>query len=56
MVIVASMTLAIAHSRGWLGYEERVAHYWPEFAQRGLDRCPSAVKVRLRVGRWHRRM
>jgi CubicO group peptidase (beta-lactamase class C family) len=29
------MTLAIAHSRGWLDYEERVAHYWPEFAQHG---------------------
>jgi CubicO group peptidase (beta-lactamase class C family) len=23
------MTLAIAHSRGWLDYEERVATYWP---------------------------
>jgi CubicO group peptidase (beta-lactamase class C family) len=29
------MTLAIAHSRGWLDYEERVATYWPEFAQNG---------------------
>jgi CubicO group peptidase (beta-lactamase class C family) len=32
---LAAMTLAIAHSRGWLDYEERVAHYWPEFAQHG---------------------
>jgi CubicO group peptidase (beta-lactamase class C family) len=32
---LAAMTLAIAHSRGWLDYEERVAHYWPEFAQNG---------------------
>jgi len=31
----AAMTLAIAHSRGWLDYDERVATYWPEFAQNG---------------------
>src|SRR6185503_17822232 len=29
---LAAMTLAIAHSRGWLDYEERVCAYWPEFA------------------------
>jgi CubicO group peptidase (beta-lactamase class C family) len=34
---LAAMTLAIAHSRGWLDYEERVATYWPEFAQRGKE-------------------
>jgi CubicO group peptidase (beta-lactamase class C family) len=34
---LAAMTLAIAHSRGWLDYEERVATYWPEFAQQGKD-------------------
>lgn len=34
---LAAMTLALAHSRGWLDYEERVATYWPEFAQRGKD-------------------
>src|ERR671913_800756 len=32
---LAAMTLAIAHSRGWLDYEERVATYWPEFGQQG---------------------
>ena len=32
---MAAMTLAIAHSRGWLDYDERVATYWPEFAQNG---------------------
>ena len=32
------MTLAIAHSRGWLDYEERVCTYWPEFAQQGKER------------------
>ena len=39
---LAAMTLAIAHSRGWLDYEERVAHYWPEFAQHGKE----AITVR----------
>ena len=32
---VAAMTLALAHARGWLDYDERVAAYWPEFAQQG---------------------
>ena len=35
---LAAMTLAIAHSRGWLDYEARVATYWPEFAQHGKER------------------
>jgi CubicO group peptidase (beta-lactamase class C family) len=35
---LAAMTLAIAHSRGWLDYDERVCIYWPEFAQRGKER------------------
>ena len=34
----AAMTLALAHSRGWLDYEERVSAYWPEFAQNGKER------------------
>ena len=34
---LSAMTLAMAHSRGWLDYEERVAAYWPAFAQRGKD-------------------
>ena len=33
----AAMTLAIAHSRRWLDYEERVCTYWPEFAQQGKE-------------------
>jgi CubicO group peptidase (beta-lactamase class C family) len=32
---LAAMTLALAHSRGWLDYDERVATYWPEFAGAG---------------------
>ena len=35
---LAAMTLAVAHSRGWLDYEERVCTYWPEFAEHGKDR------------------
>ena len=35
---LSAMTLAIAHSRGWLDYEERVATYWPEFAQQGKEK------------------
>ena len=35
---MAAMTLAIAHSRRWLDYEERVCTYWPEFAQQGKER------------------
>jgi CubicO group peptidase (beta-lactamase class C family) len=35
---LSAMALAIAHSRGWLDYEERVAKYWPEFAQQGKER------------------
>ncbi len=34
---LAAMTLALAHSRGWLNYDERVATYWPEFAQHGKE-------------------
>lgn len=39
---MAAMTLALAHSRGWLDYEERVSAYWPEFAQNGKE----AITVR----------
>lgn len=42
MVLVFSLTkgmsalaIALAHSRGLLDYEVRVAEYWPEFAQNG---------------------
>src|SRR6185503_8300609 len=35
---LAAMTLALAHSRGWLDYEDRVARYWPEFAQQGKEK------------------
>ena len=32
---MASLALALAHSRGLLDYDERVAAYWPEIAWRG---------------------
>jgi CubicO group peptidase (beta-lactamase class C family) len=43
---LAAMVLAIAHSRGWLDYEERVCAYWPEFAQQGKER----ITVRQLLG------
>ena len=35
---LSAMTLALAHSRGWLDYDELVCKYWPEFAQNGKDK------------------
>ena len=32
---LAAMTLAVAHSRGWLDYDAPVSKYWTEFAQNG---------------------
>jgi CubicO group peptidase (beta-lactamase class C family) len=32
---VASLAVALAHARGQLNYDERVAAYWPEFAAAG---------------------
>ena len=32
---VSGLALAVAHSRGLLDYDERVATYWPEFGWRG---------------------
>jgi CubicO group peptidase (beta-lactamase class C family) len=34
---LAAMTLALAHSRGWLDHDQRVAAYWPEFGQEGKE-------------------
>ena len=34
---LSAMALALAHSRGWLDYDERVCTYWPEFAQAGKE-------------------
>jgi CubicO group peptidase (beta-lactamase class C family) len=32
---LAALAVALAHSRGWLDFDEPVASYWPEFAQNG---------------------
>ena len=34
---LSAMVLALLHSRGLLDYDERVAAYWPEFAQAGKE-------------------
>lgn len=39
---MASIAIALAHSRGWLDFDERVAAYWPEFAANGK----AAITVR----------
>jgi CubicO group peptidase (beta-lactamase class C family) len=43
---LAAMTMAVAHSRGWLDYDERVCTYWPEFAQQGKEK----VTIRQLLG------
>lgn len=35
---LSAMTLAIAHSRGWLDYDAPVSKYWAEFAQNGKEK------------------
>jgi CubicO group peptidase (beta-lactamase class C family) len=35
---LSAMAMALAHSRGWLDYDELVCTYWPEFAQAGKER------------------
>lgn len=35
---LAAMTMALAHSRGWLDFDRTVASYWPEFAQHGKEK------------------
>ena len=35
---LAGMAMALANSRGWLDYEEKVCTYWPEFAQNGKEK------------------
>jgi CubicO group peptidase (beta-lactamase class C family) len=39
---LSAMALAVAHSRGWLDYEQPISRYWPEFAQNGK----AAITVR----------
>lgn len=34
----AALALSLAHSRGYINYDEKVCSYWPEFAQNGKDK------------------
>ncbi|MDY6801256.1 MAG: serine hydrolase domain-containing protein [Bacteroidota bacterium] len=34
---LAAMSLAIAHSKGWLDYNKKISTYWHEFAQNGKE-------------------
>jgi len=34
---ISALTVALAHSRGLIDYEEKVATYWPEFAHNGKE-------------------
>jgi CubicO group peptidase (beta-lactamase class C family) len=46
----AAMTLAVAHARGWLDYDEKVAAYWPEFAQNGKQEITVRTLMGHRAG------
>jgi CubicO group peptidase (beta-lactamase class C family) len=35
---MASLAMALAHSRGLIDHDERVSTYWPEFSQNGKER------------------
>jgi CubicO group peptidase (beta-lactamase class C family) len=43
---ISALTVALAHSRGLIAYDEKVATYWPEFAQNGKEN----VTVRQLLG------
>lgn len=34
----AALCAAVAHSRGWFGYDDPVTRYWPEFGKHGKER------------------
>ena len=34
---ISALTVALAHSRGLIDYDEKLATYWPEFAQNGKE-------------------
>ena len=47
---LAGMAMAVAHSRGLLDYDERVATYWPEFAQGGKENITVRKLLSHRAG------
>ncbi len=46
----AALCLSLCHSRGLLDYEERVAHYWPAFAQYGKENITVRQLLRHHAG------
>ena len=47
---LATMAIALAHSRGLLDYEERVCTYWPEFAQQGKEKVTVRQQLSHQAG------
>ena len=47
---LAAITVAMAHSRGWLDFDAPVASYWPEFAQNGKERVTVRQRWPTRLG------
>lgn len=47
---LAALTLALAHSRGWLDYERTVASYWPEFAGNGKESITVRQLLAMQAG------
>src|SRR5688500_4244085 len=49
---LAAMTLALAHSRGWLDYDAPVARYWPELAPHGKEAVTGRQLLGHQAGRF----
>jgi CubicO group peptidase (beta-lactamase class C family) len=47
---ISALTMALAHSRGLVDYDERVATYWPEFAQNGKENITLRQLLSHQVG------
>ena len=44
------MAVALAHSRGLINYDEKVATYWPEFAQNGKENVTVRQRLSYQAG------
>jgi CubicO group peptidase (beta-lactamase class C family) len=47
---LAATAMAMAHSRGWIGLDDPVARYWPEFGQHGKERITVRDLLTHRAG------
>jgi CubicO group peptidase (beta-lactamase class C family) len=47
---ISALTVALAHSRGLIDYEEKVATYWPEFAHNGKENITVRQLLSHQVG------